>query len=62
MEESGIRTSSFCKNLYAERHFSKEVKPIKTPMSEGYHHEIYDSHLGIENDSAKYRSIIGCCI
>jgi hypothetical protein len=32
--------------------FGKEFKPIKTPMSEGYHPEIYDSPLCIEDDSA----------
>jgi hypothetical protein len=42
--------------------FGKEFKPIKTPMSEGYHPEVDDSHLCTEDDSAKYRSIIGCCI
>jgi hypothetical protein len=42
--------------------FGKEFKPIKTPMSEGYHPEIDDSPLCTEDYSAKYRSIIGCCI
>jgi hypothetical protein len=42
--------------------FGKEFNPIKTPMSEGYHHEVDDSPLCTEYDSAKYRSIIGCCI
>jgi hypothetical protein len=41
--------------------FGKEFKSIKTPMSEGYHPEIDDSSLCTEDDSAKYRSIIGCC-
>jgi hypothetical protein len=31
-------------------------------MSEGYHPEVDDSPLFIEDDSAKYISIIGCCI
>jgi hypothetical protein len=31
-------------------------------MSDGYHPEIDDSPLCTEDDSAKYRSIIGCCI
>jgi hypothetical protein len=31
-------------------------------MSEGYHPEVDDSPLSTEDDSAKYRSIIGCCI
>jgi hypothetical protein len=42
--------------------FGKEFKPIKTPMSEGYHPEIDDSPLCTEDDSAKYRSIIGCLL
>jgi hypothetical protein len=31
-------------------------------MSEGYHPEVDDSTLCTEDDSSKYRSIIGCCI
>jgi hypothetical protein len=31
-------------------------------MSEGYHPETDDSPLCTEDDSTKYRSIIGCCI
>jgi hypothetical protein len=31
-------------------------------MSEGYHPEVDDTPLCAEEDSAKYRSIIGCCI
>jgi hypothetical protein len=42
--------------------FGKKFKPNKTPMSEGYHPEVDDSPLCTEDDSAKYRSIIGCCI
>jgi hypothetical protein len=42
--------------------FGKEFKPINTPMSEGCHPEIDDSTLCTEDDSTKYRSIIGCCI
>jgi hypothetical protein len=41
--------------------FGKEFKVIKTPMSEGYHPEVDDSPLCTEDDSARYRSIIGCC-
>jgi hypothetical protein len=40
----------------------KEFKPVKTPMSEGYHPETDDSPLCIEDYSAKYRSMIGCCV
>jgi hypothetical protein len=32
--------------------FGKEFKSIKTPMSEGYHPEVDDSPLCIEDDSA----------
>jgi hypothetical protein len=42
--------------------FGKEFKAIKTLMSEGYHLEVDDSPLCTEDYSAKYRSIIGCCI
>jgi hypothetical protein len=42
--------------------FGKDFKTIKTPMSEEYHPEVDDSPLCTENDSTKYRSIIGCCI
>jgi hypothetical protein len=31
-------------------------------MSEGYHPEVDDSPLCTKDDSAKCRSIIGCCI
>jgi hypothetical protein len=41
--------------------FGKEFKPIKTPMSEGYHPKVDDSLLFTRDDSAKYRSIIDCC-
>jgi hypothetical protein len=37
--------------------FGKEFKPIKIPMSEGYHTEIDDSSPYTGYDSAKYRSI-----
>jgi hypothetical protein len=42
--------------------FGKEFKAIKTPMSEGYHPEVDDSPLCTDDDSAIYRSIIGCCM
>jgi hypothetical protein len=45
-----------------EGFFGKEFKPIKTPMSEGYHPEVDDSPLCTEDDSAKYRSIIVCLL
>jgi hypothetical protein len=42
--------------------FGKEFKLIKTLMSEGNHPGVDDSPLCTEDDSAKYRSIISCCI
>jgi hypothetical protein len=42
--------------------FGKDFKAIKTPMSEGYHPEVDHSAICTKDDSAKYRSIIGCCI
>jgi hypothetical protein len=45
-----------------EKLFGKELTPTKTPMSEGYHPEVDDTPLCAEEDSDKYRSIIGCCI
>jgi hypothetical protein len=42
--------------------FGKEFNPIKTPMIKGYHPEVDDSPLCTEDESAKYRSIIDCCI
>jgi hypothetical protein len=39
-------------DLKFEDLFGKEFKPIKTPMSDGYHPEIDDSPLCIEDDSA----------
>jgi hypothetical protein len=68
MEESRIRISYISKDLHSnvipefEGLFGKDFKPIKTPMSEGYHFEVDDSPLCTEDDSAKYRSIFGCCI
>jgi hypothetical protein len=31
-------------------------------MSEGYHQEVDDTPLCIEEASVKYRPIVGCCI
>jgi hypothetical protein len=45
-----------------EKLFGKELKPTKTPMIKGYHPEVDDTPFCIDEDSAKYRSIIGCCI
>jgi hypothetical protein len=41
--------------------FGKEFKPIKTPMSQGYHTEVDGLPLSTEYNSDKYRSIIACC-
>jgi hypothetical protein len=38
------------------------LEPIKIPMSEGYHHEMDDSQLCYEEDSSKFRSMIGCSV
>jgi hypothetical protein len=42
--------------------FSKELKPMKTPMSKGNYPGVDGSPLCTDEDSAKYRSVIGCCI
>jgi hypothetical protein len=42
--------------------FGKVFKPIKTLMSEGYHPKVDYSPLFTKDDSAKYKSIIGCSI
>jgi hypothetical protein len=42
--------------------FGKELKPVKTPMNEGYHPEVDDTPPCTNEDAAKYRTIIGCCI
>jgi hypothetical protein len=42
--------------------FGKEFKAIKATMCEGYHPKIDDSPLCTGDDSAKYRSVLGCCI
>ena len=38
--------------------FGKELKPIKTPMSEGNHPEVDDTPICTEEESVNYRSII----
>jgi hypothetical protein len=45
-----------------EGRFNKELKPIKTPMSKGYHPELEDPPLCADEDSAKHRQVIVCCI
>jgi hypothetical protein len=61
--ESQIRISSFCNIIPKfEVLFGIEFKPIKTHMSEGYHAKTDDSPLFTEDDSAKYKSIVGCYI
>jgi hypothetical protein len=59
-----ISAKTYIQNVVSkfEGLFGKEFKPIKTPMSEGYHPEVDDSPLCTEDDSAKYRSIIGCLL
>jgi hypothetical protein len=62
-QELGLALSSktYIQNVIPrfEGLFGKEFKAIKTPMSEGYYPEVDDSPLCTEDDSAKYRSIIG---
>jgi hypothetical protein len=45
-----------------ENLYGKEFKPVKMPMSEGCHPETDDLPLCSEDDSVKYRSMIGCCV
>jgi hypothetical protein len=45
-----------------ENLFGKKLKSINTLTSEGYHPGIDGTPLCTKDDSAKYRSIIGCCI
>jgi hypothetical protein len=45
-----------------ESRLGKELKAIKTPISEGYHPKIDDILMCTEEDSAKYKSIIGYCM
>jgi hypothetical protein len=61
---SALSAKTYFQNviLKFEGLFSKKFKPIKTTMSEGYHPEVDDSPLCTEDDSDKYRSIIGCYI
>jgi hypothetical protein len=56
-----ISTKTYIQNVIPkfEGLFGKEFKPIKTPMSEGYHPEVDDSPLCNKDVSDKYRSIIG---
>jgi hypothetical protein len=42
--------------------FGKELKPVKTPMNEGYHPGVDDTPPCTDKDSANYRCIIGFCI
>jgi hypothetical protein len=60
----GISARTYIQNVIPkfENLFGKELKPIKTPMSEEYHPEVDDTPLCTEEDSARYRSIIGYCI
>ena len=45
-----------------EHLFGKPFKSIKTAMSEGYHPDNDDSPQCNDEDYARYRSIIGCCV
>jgi hypothetical protein len=58
-----ISTRTYIQNLTPkfESLFGKELKPIKTPIREGYHHEIDDTSICTAEDSTKCRSIIVYC-
>jgi hypothetical protein len=68
VEESEILISfnsrTYIQNVITkfESIFGKELKPIKTSMSEGYNPEIDDTPICTEEYYTKNRSIIGCCI
>jgi hypothetical protein len=68
MKESGLRLviseKDYTRNIIPKLQgfFGKELNNIKKQMSEGYHPDVDDSSLCTEDDSAKNRSIIGCCI
>jgi hypothetical protein len=59
MEETSLglvmSARTFIQNVIPkfEKLFGKELKPIKTPMSDGYHLEVDDAPLYTEEDSAK---------
>jgi hypothetical protein len=57
--ELAISAKTYIQNviLKFEGLFGKECKPIKTPMSEGYHPEIDDSLLCTEDDSVNLLNI-----
>jgi hypothetical protein len=49
-----LSTKTYIQNVIPkfEGLFEKDFKPIKTPMSEGFHPEVDDSPLCTEDDSA----------
>jgi hypothetical protein len=59
-----LSSKTYIKNVISkfEGLLGKDFETIKTPISEGYHPEVDDSPLCTEDDSDKYRSIIGCYI
>jgi hypothetical protein len=62
--EFAISARTYIQNIIPkfESLFGKELISIKTPMSEGYHPGVNDTPLCAEEDSTKYRSILGGCI
>jgi hypothetical protein len=58
-----ISSRTYIKNVIPkfENLSGKELKPIKTPTSEGHHPEVDNTPLCTEKDSAKYRSMIVYC-
>jgi len=60
----GFPAKSYIQNIIPkfEFLFGKELKPNDTPMSEGFHPEVDDTPIYTLEVSAKYSSMIGCCI
>jgi hypothetical protein len=59
-----ISARTYIQNVISkfENLFGKELNPVKTPMSEECNTEIDYTPFCTNEDSAKYRSTIGCCI
>jgi hypothetical protein len=68
MEESwfgvALSAKTYIQNVIpkVENLFGKVFKPIEKHMSEGCHSEMDDSPLCNEEDVAKYRFMICCCV
>jgi hypothetical protein len=66
MENQGlglaISARTYIQNIIPKFIFGKELKSIKTSMSEGYNPKVNDMPLFADEDTPNCRSIIGCCI